>query len=64
VTRPIGRIRDGGHRGNDIEPAHAQKIPLALVIAWAHEKLGETEKARQAYGEARSVVERAETRVS
>lgn len=46
------------HRG-DTYQTHAQTIPLAMVIAWAHEALGNTRLAQQAYREALAALEQA-----
>jgi TolB-like protein/Flp pilus assembly protein TadD len=46
------------HRG-DTYQTHAQTIPLAMVIAWAHEQLGDTRLADEAYTEAINALEQA-----
>jgi tetratricopeptide (TPR) repeat protein len=44
------------HRG-DTYQTHAQTIPLAMVIGWAHEQLGNTQPAQRAFGEALASLE-------
>ncbi len=46
------------HRG-DTYQTHAQTIPLAMVIAWAHEQLGNAREAHEAFGEALATLEQA-----
>jgi serine/threonine-protein kinase len=46
-------------RRGETYQTHAQTIPVSLVIAWAHEKLGDVESAQEAYGEALAVLEAA-----
>jgi Flp pilus assembly protein TadD len=36
-------------RRDEIYETHAQAVPLALVLAWAHERSGDPAAARQAY---------------
>jgi serine/threonine-protein kinase len=46
-------------RRGETYQTHAQTIPLALIMAWAHEKLGDTENARAAYEEALDILDAA-----
>jgi TolB-like protein/Tfp pilus assembly protein PilF len=48
-----------GDRRDETYETHAQTLPIALVMAWAHERLGEQELADEAYRDALERLERA-----
>lgn len=61
--RDYGAVIDQlAERRGEIYQTHAQAVPMVLVIAWAHEKLGDRESARKAYGEALALLEEARRR--